>query len=621
MVVPQPRRAASSTAHRSPATPRGPQITASYPNAKVVRSIGPNVGTGGTFTRQRRQTSPSASPVTPRSTTSSGVTCTTDLLRRSGQRRRRPTPARSRIRRRPSRRASTLVQAGGTVDVRAGTYAEDVVVTKTAHIQGAGATTIVQPGHLDHVCVRRRLAVRRGGHQRLPRPGEQRGDRPPHGGRRQPGCSPACRSAAPTWTPATASSRTTRLGTVQRALRPRRRPSRTSTSGASTPPAAARSTSRTTSSTTSRATPASIGIFNFNGGGTIADNDVSNANDAIASNWSDGTQFTGNTVTSSGSGVHTDNAGAYPGGHPGRHLGQHRLRLRGGRLRRVDVRALPGADASATTRSRAARSAWRCSAAATPPRPTCAPAATSRRSASPATPSPASRRARACTPPPTIFELRRPHGPGQRPTTTRITGTGTACTSRRPAARPPTVDADPQHAQPATPSRRCTTLGATAVIASLQLVGLRRRTGPRSEVSGTVLKAPWLITSDLDGNCIPIMKVGHADAGDDRGRQRPHRRSSHGEPRPADLPAGDRPVAHRRQHGDGRVRRLRGRLRHRSRSRRARSAAEHRHPGERRHDTSRTSRTSPSRSTTRPSPSSGALATRASRSRTTRCRR
>jgi nitrous oxidase accessory protein NosD len=58
---------------------------------------------------------------------------------------------------------------------------------------------------------------------------------------------------------------------------------------------------------------ASIAIFNFEGSGVIEDNQVSNANDAIASNWSRGTQYLNNTVTDSGSGVHSDNNGGAGG--------------------------------------------------------------------------------------------------------------------------------------------------------------------------------------------------------------------------------------------------------------------------------------------------------------------
>ena len=58
-----------------------------------------------------------------------------------------------------------------------------------------------------------------------------------------------------------------------------------------------------------QANPSSIAIFNFGGGGTFSNNTVSAAADAISSNHSNGTQFLNNTITNSGSGVHTDNAG------------------------------------------------------------------------------------------------------------------------------------------------------------------------------------------------------------------------------------------------------------------------------------------------------------------------
>ena len=53
---------------------------------------------------------------------------------------------------------------------------------------------------------------------------------------------------------------------------------------------------------------ASIAMFNSGGAAVFANNNVSDAN-AISSNHSRGVQFTGNTVTNSDSGAHTDNAG------------------------------------------------------------------------------------------------------------------------------------------------------------------------------------------------------------------------------------------------------------------------------------------------------------------------
>ena len=60
----------------------------------------------------------------------------------------------------------------------------------------------------------------------------------------------------------------------------------------------------------------SIGMFNFGGAGLFANNDVSDTNDAISSNWSAGTQYLNNHVRRSASGVHTDNAGGNGYGTP-----------------------------------------------------------------------------------------------------------------------------------------------------------------------------------------------------------------------------------------------------------------------------------------------------------------
>ena len=58
-----------------------------------------------------------------------------------------------------------------------------------------------------------------------------------------------------------------------------------------------------------RASPYSIAMFAWYGPGTMANNTVSYANDAISANHSKGIQFLNNTIANSGSGVHTDNAG------------------------------------------------------------------------------------------------------------------------------------------------------------------------------------------------------------------------------------------------------------------------------------------------------------------------
>jgi hypothetical protein len=62
-----------------------------------------------------------------------------------------------------------------------------------------------------------------------------------------------------------------------------------------------------------QAEEASIAMFSFENSGVFAHDKVSNANDAISSNWSKGIQFLSNVVTKSGSGIHTDNNGGAGG--------------------------------------------------------------------------------------------------------------------------------------------------------------------------------------------------------------------------------------------------------------------------------------------------------------------
>lgn len=58
---------------------------------------------------------------------------------------------------------------------------------------------------------------------------------------------------------------------------------------------------------------ASIAMFAFEGEGEMDHNKVTEANDAISENWSKGTHFVDNIVSKSGSGVHTDNNGGSGG--------------------------------------------------------------------------------------------------------------------------------------------------------------------------------------------------------------------------------------------------------------------------------------------------------------------
>ncbi len=58
---------------------------------------------------------------------------------------------------------------------------------------------------------------------------------------------------------------------------------------------------------------ASIAVFNRFGSGIFANNVVSGTSDAISSNWSIGTQYISNTITNSDSGIHSDNNGGAGG--------------------------------------------------------------------------------------------------------------------------------------------------------------------------------------------------------------------------------------------------------------------------------------------------------------------
>jgi hypothetical protein len=58
---------------------------------------------------------------------------------------------------------------------------------------------------------------------------------------------------------------------------------------------------------------ASIAMFAYTGAGEMANNVVTNANDAISANWSRGIKFLNNKIGKSQSGVHTDNNGGSGG--------------------------------------------------------------------------------------------------------------------------------------------------------------------------------------------------------------------------------------------------------------------------------------------------------------------
>ncbi len=59
--------------------------------------------------------------------------------------------------------------------------------------------------------------------------------------------------------------------------------------------------------------PGSIAMFNFGGSGVFANNTLSNVADAIASNWSTGTVYHDNTISDFATALHTDNNGGFGG--------------------------------------------------------------------------------------------------------------------------------------------------------------------------------------------------------------------------------------------------------------------------------------------------------------------
>ncbi|MEQ1785539.1 MAG: Calx-beta domain-containing protein [Acidimicrobiales bacterium] len=284
------------------------QVTAAYPNAKVVYGLGPNLGTGGTFTGHIDSFTVGVAGATtifdfePMCTTTCHVAPSgdDDSSGLAGD------PLAT------IQAGIDTVQAGGDVQVSAGSFAENVVVDKDVRVHGAGATTVVVPAISDPNC---------GG---------------AGGGSLCAGSSNVFLVEADgveidhlTVDGDNASLTGLVVGGADVDAR----------NGIITNHAIGQFNSLSVHDVTVRniylrgvyassggsfdfsdnvvdnvqGDPGSIGIFNFEGGGIISGNQVSNANDAIASNWSTGTQFTDNTVTSSASGVHTDNAGANGG--------------------------------------------------------------------------------------------------------------------------------------------------------------------------------------------------------------------------------------------------------------------------------------------------------------------
>ena len=282
------------------------QVTASYPNAKVVYGLGPNVGTGGTFNGNVDNFTVGVSGSTnvydfePNCTSTCFVDAATGNDNNTGL---SGDPLKT------IQAGVNKAQAGGTVLLSAGTFAENVTVAKSVDIQGSGASTVVVPAVSNPDCggaggaslctgASNVFLVQHDGvtidHLTVD------GDNPSLTGVAVGGADVDARNGIITDHSLNVvfNSLSVHDVTVKNVFL---RGIYASTGGSF-------NLSNNTVDNV-QGDPASIGIFNWLGVGTIANNHVSNANDAISANHSRGTVFTGNTVTASNSGVHTDNNG------------------------------------------------------------------------------------------------------------------------------------------------------------------------------------------------------------------------------------------------------------------------------------------------------------------------
>jgi alpha-tubulin suppressor-like RCC1 family protein/nitrous oxidase accessory protein NosD len=281
------------------------QVTASYPNAKVIYGLGPNVGTGGTFVGNVDNFTVGVSGQTkvydfePDCTT----TCYVDKLKGDDNNTGGIGDPLATI-----QAAINRVEPGGIVQLENGTYFENVVVDKPVDIEGAGAGTIVEPAVSnptcggaggDSLCAGASTVFLVQADNVTIRNLVVNGDSPLLTGLPVGGADIDARNGIITnHTLGTFNALTVDNVTVKNVYL---RGIYASSGGTFT------FTNNRVDNV--RGAPQSIGIFNYLGSGTITGNTVSHTNDAISANHSRGTTFTSNTVTTSGSGVHTDNAG------------------------------------------------------------------------------------------------------------------------------------------------------------------------------------------------------------------------------------------------------------------------------------------------------------------------
>jgi hypothetical protein len=285
------------------------QIQAAYPLARVRFGLGPNVGTGGTFNGNVDKftvgegTNIVVYDFEPGCTTNCYVSPSGNDLN-TGQ---LGDPLKT------IQAGANKVSSGGIVHVAAGTYVENVTVPTSSRITGAGNTTIVRPAVSDPNCggagggsicpgASNVILVKASNvtidHLKVD------GDNPAlSGGVNVGGANVDARNGIITdHTTTPCSSPCNGLFVHDVTVENIYLRGIYASSGG---------TFNFTNNTVDnvQADPGSIAMFTFLGSGVMTGNHVSRANDALSANHSQGTTFTNNTVTSSLSGVHTDNAG------------------------------------------------------------------------------------------------------------------------------------------------------------------------------------------------------------------------------------------------------------------------------------------------------------------------
>jgi hypothetical protein len=282
------------------------EIQTAYPTARVRYGLGPNVGSGGTFSGNIDNFNVGVSGNTtvydfePDCTT----VCYVDPAGNDLNTGQLGDPVKT------IQAGVNKVSAGGVVNVAAGTYRENVTVSTGAEIKGAGVSTIVQPAVSDPNCGGSGGGSLCGGASNVFLVQSSGvtidnllvdGDNPTlTSAYTIGGANVDARNGIITnHSTGTYNNLSVHDVTVKNVFL---RGVYASSGGTFT-------FNNITVDNVQGLSNGSVAIFNFGGSGTMTGNHVSNAADGIAANHSSGTTMTGNVVTTSGSGLHSDNGG------------------------------------------------------------------------------------------------------------------------------------------------------------------------------------------------------------------------------------------------------------------------------------------------------------------------